>query len=88
MNIEEMKKARLEEKAEEYKKIGLNPDPMSYTLEQLLEHFFAEVGKLQHNYYHRYREGISSKAIADVSNLHDMILEKIRRMSERKEAQP
>jgi len=80
MRIDDLKKLRIKEKAKEYCNCKMNPDPMSYTLEQLLEHFFAEVGKLQHNFYHRNREGISQKAIADVSNLHDFILRKIRTM--------
>jgi len=80
MRIDDLKKLRIKEKAKEYKQCKMNPDPMSYTLEQLLEHFFAEVGKLQHNFFHRDREGFSQIAIADVSNLHDMILAKIRTM--------
>ena len=80
MRIDDLKKLRIREKAKEYKQCNMNPDPMSYTLEQLLEHFFAEVGKLQHNFFHRDKEGLSQKAIADVSNLHDMILAKIRTM--------
>ena len=80
MNIEEMKKTRLEEKAKEYQRNRSNPDPMSYPIEALIEHFIAEVGKFTHSYYHRYQGGISTKDFADVSNLHDMVLKKIRIM--------
>ena len=89
MNIEEMKKARLKEKAKEYKRNRSNPDPMSYSIEALIEHFIAEVGKFTHSYYHRCRGGISTKDFADVSNLHDMVLKKIRIMQGiEKEAKP
>jgi hypothetical protein len=80
MNIDEMKKARLEEKAKEYQRNREISDPMSYSIEALIEHFIAEVGKFTHSYYHRYRGGISMKDFADVSNLHDMVLKKIRIM--------
>jgi molybdopterin biosynthesis enzyme len=82
MKFEDLKKKRIEEKISEYMKKGQSPNPMSYTLTQLLDHFFAEVGKLQHLRYHGENCRV---AMADVSNLHDMIIEK---MQELEEAQP
>ena len=81
MKIDELKKIRIRVKEEEYKQQGLSPDPMDYSLATLLDHFFAEVGKLQHLWYHDSNIVISlvlKPAIADVSNLHDMILQKIK----------
>jgi hypothetical protein len=86
LNIDELKKARLEEKAKERRERGDNPDPQSYSIEALIVHFLAEVGKFGHSFYHRHKEGISPRDFADVSNLHDMILKKIRIMQGLEEA--
>jgi len=80
-DIDALKKQRMEEKATEYKMKGWNPNPDAYPLKVLVSHFLAEVGKFMHRYYHwkgNLNESDVKEAFADVSNLHDMILNRIR----------
>mgnify|MGYP001131209560 CR=1 FL=1 len=69
IGIDGLKARRLKEKREEY------GDWQSWSLCSIVEHFFAEVGKLQHQYFHNEPWG---HAFADVSNLHDEILKRLR----------
>jgi hypothetical protein len=82
LSFDELKKKRIEEKNAEYSQAGISPYPQTYSLETLLQHFFAEVGKFQHAFYHahadrRIRGFYLFQDLADVSNLHDFIVKKI-----------
>jgi len=69
--LTKLKRKRLEEK----KRLYGNPE--DYALPALMKHFFAECGKLQHNWFHQ-KDGWM-EAFADVSNLHDMILNQLKK---------
>ncbi len=79
MSLDEIKAKRLKEKEETY-----GSDPTVYSLDCLVQHFLAEVGKLQHEYYHiserpdRTQLPLLTKLFADVSNLHDMVASKLK----------
>jgi hypothetical protein len=70
MSIDELKAARLREKASKYGR------PEQYIgVKAFMDHFFAEVGKLHHLWYH---DEHWMQAFADVSNLHDIILARLK----------
>lgn len=83
-NISQIKRRRMVEKRPEYEKSG---GPISaFSTKALVDHFLAEVGKFAHAYFHQTVKGDKNDiafttgfndetrlALADLSNLHDML---------------